>query len=80
MVDETRAAAPTPWAELAAGPACPASLTALAGVDATALSGAQLVDAVVCAEKASSLLLGVQARLLAALAVPFAAVTRCGWP
>ncbi|HEY7812798.1 MAG TPA: DUF222 domain-containing protein, partial [Nakamurella sp.] len=61
------------WAELAAGPTGRTSLTALATVDAHALSGADLVDAIVCSEKASSLLLGVQARLMAALAVPFTA-------
>ena len=61
------------WADLAAAPAGPTSLTALAGVDAGVLSGADLVDAIVCSEKAASLLLGVQARLMAALAVPFTA-------
>ncbi len=49
------------------------SLTALAGVDPDALSGAGLVDAVLAAEKALSLLAAVQIRLLAALAVPFTA-------
>src|SRR6478752_6529834 len=66
-------APPAPWPDLAAGPATPASLCALVSVDAGVLTGAQLVDAVVCAEKAVSLLLGVQARLQSALAVPFVA-------
>jgi hypothetical protein len=66
-------APPAPWPDLAAGPATPASLCALVSVDAGVLTGAQLVDAVVCAEKAVSLVLGVQARLLSALAVPFVA-------
>ncbi|WP_395729456.1 DUF222 domain-containing protein [Nakamurella sp.] len=70
MVDQVPPAA---WPDLAAGPATAASLCALVTVDAGRLSGAQLVDAVVCAEKAVSLLLGVQARLLSALAVPFVA-------
>ena len=61
------------WADLAAAPAGPTAVTALAAVDAAALSGADLVDAIVCSEKAVSLLLGVQARLMAALAVPFVA-------
>ncbi len=61
------------WRDLAARPADPSSLTALAGVDAASLTGAELVDAVVASEKALSLLTGVQMRLLAAFAVPFTA-------
>ena len=73
MTDQTPSH-PTPaWAALAAAPATPTSMTALAAVDATTLTGAQLVDATICAEKTISLLTGVQARLLAALAVPFVA-------
>ena len=62
-----------PWAALAADPATPASLTALATVEPGTLTGAQLVDAVICSEKAASLILGRQAQLMAALAVPFVA-------
>ncbi len=63
----------TPWSVLAAGPANVDSLTALATVDPAALAGPALVDAIVAAEKALSLLSGVQMRLQAALAVPFVA-------
>lgn len=61
------------WAELAAGPATVTSLRALTEVDPTTLGGADAVDAIVCAEKATSLLLGVQAQLMARLATPFVA-------
>ena len=61
------------WSELTAGAACPKSLVALTSGPLGALSGPQLVDAIVASEKALSLLAGVQMRLLAALAVPFAA-------
>ena len=58
------------WADHAEGPATAESLSALAGADPSALSGAELVDVVVAAEKGLSLLTGLQARVLAALAVP----------
>ncbi len=61
------------WASLAAGAASVESLTALVGVDPAGLSGSALVDAVLAAEKALSLLSAVQIRLQAALAVPFTA-------
>ncbi len=73
MADQAQPTPPASWAQLAAEPAGPTSLTALTNLDPGALVGADLVDAVVCTEKAISLLSGLQARLLAALAVPFAA-------
>ncbi len=71
-VDATNKAGPR-WSDLAARPAGSVSLTALAGVDPAALGGSDLVDAIVAAKKAQSLLAGVQMRLLAAFAVPFVA-------
>ncbi len=75
MTDQAPPSPPAsaPWPDLAGAPATAVSLCALAAVDADQLTGPHLVDAVVCAEKAISLLIGVQARLLAALAVPFVA-------
>ena len=75
MTDQAPPSPPAsaPWPDLAGAPATSVSLCALAAVDADQLTGPHLVDAVVCAEKAISLLIGVQARLLAALAVPFVA-------
>ncbi len=73
MEDEVCSVPSPSWAALAAEPADAPSLTALARVEAGALSGAELVDAIVCSEKAASLILGVQARLMAALTVPFVA-------
>ena len=45
----------------------------LASVDPTALTGPELIDAILAAEKAQSLLAAVQMRLMAAFAVPFVA-------
>ncbi len=59
------------WSSLSAGAATVESVAALLGADPGALSGSALVDAVVAAEKALSLLAAVQMRLQAALAVPF---------
>ena len=64
---------PSAWATRASSAASSESLTALAGVDPAALSGADLVDAIVASEKALSLLSGTQMRLIAALAEPFVA-------
>ncbi len=64
---------PVSWSALATGGANAASLAALAHVDPSGLTGPALVDAIVAAEKALSLLSGVQMRLQAALAVPFTA-------
>src|ERR1700712_2345578 len=64
------------WPGRAGRPADPESLTALtalAEVDAAGLSGSELVDGIVAAGKALSLLLGIQIRMMAALAVPFIA-------
>ena len=73
MTGQPAALPPVAWSGLAAGPATVESLLALNGVAAGTLTGAELVDAVLCAEKAISRLVGVQARLPAALAVPFVA-------
>ena len=62
-----------PWAGIADGAASVESVTALLDVDPVGLTGAALVDAIAAAEKALSLLAGVQMRLQAALAVPFIA-------
>ena len=70
MGDESEARG---WAGHAAGPAGSASLDALATVDPAALTGAELVDAILAAEKGMSLLAAVQMRLMAAFAVPFVA-------
>ena len=61
------------WAGHAAGPAGSVSLEALAVVDPTGLTGAELVDAIVAAEKGMSLLAAMQMRLMAAFAEPFVA-------
>ncbi len=61
------------WAAVGSAPADATSLAALTTVDCSSLSGAALVDAIQAAEKALSLLAGVQIRLLAALAKPFVA-------
>ncbi|MGS0688949.1 DUF222 domain-containing protein, partial [Nakamurella sp. GG22] len=61
------------WAGHATGPAGPASLAALSTVDPTALTGPELIDAILAAEKAMSLLAAVQMRLMAAFAVPYVA-------
>jgi len=47
---------PRSWSALAAGTGCPESLSAVAQVNPGALSGAELVDAIVASEKAMSLL------------------------
>ncbi len=67
---------PTPtgqWAGHANGPAGAASLAALTSVDPTTLTGPELIDAILAAEKGMSLLAAVQIRLMAAFAVPFVA-------
>ncbi|MGS0684164.1 DUF222 domain-containing protein [Nakamurella sp. GG22] len=61
------------WAAVGTAPANATSLSALITVDCSSLSGAALVDAIQAAEKALSLLTGIQMRLLAALAKPFVA-------
>src|SRR3954453_11071790 len=61
------------WSAHAADAAGSASLQALAAVDPTELTGAELVDAIRASEKALSLLTAVQMRLMAAFAVPFIA-------
>ena len=57
-MDSTPEPARTGWAGHAAHRADPDTLTALARVHPTDLTGAELVDAVVAAEKALSLLTG----------------------
>ncbi len=64
---------PAPWSSCELGAATAESVTALLGADPDGLSGRELVNAIVAAEKALSLLAGVQMRLQAALAVPFTA-------
>jgi hypothetical protein len=64
---------PARWSSLAASAATAESVAALLSTDPNGLSGPALVDAIVAAEKALSLLIGVQMRLQAALAVPFKA-------
>ena len=61
---------PRPWSELAAGSGCAESLHAVAAVDPTALTGAELVDAIVASEKALSLLTARQMGLLTEFARP----------
>ena len=58
------------WSELATGAGCPESLSAVARVDPSALSGAELVDAIVASEKALSLLAARQMGLLTEFARP----------
>ncbi len=58
------------WSELAAGAGCPESLRAVAQVHPTALTGAELVDAIVASEKAMSLLAARQMGLLTEFARP----------
>ena len=72
-MDSTPEPARTGWAGHAAHRADPDTLTALARVHPTDLTGTELVDAVIAAEKALSLLTGLQMRLLTALAEPFTA-------
>ena len=58
------------WADLAAGAGCPESLGAVAQVDPGALSGAELIEAIVASEKALSLLAARQMGLLTEFARP----------
>jgi len=58
------------WSELAAKSGCAESLSAVAQVNPGALSGADLVDAIVASEKAMSLLTARQMGLLAEFARP----------
>ena len=58
------------WSEFAAGAGCPESLDAITQVDPSALSGAELVDAIVASEKALSLLTARQLGLLTEFARP----------
>jgi len=61
---------PRSWSALAAGTGCPESLSAVAQVNPGALSGAELVDAIVASEKAMSLLAARQMGLLTEFARP----------
>jgi len=61
---------PRSWSEFAAGAGCPESLSAITQVDPSALSGAELVDAIVASEKALSLLTARQMGLLTEFARP----------
>ena len=58
------------WSELAAGSGCAESMSAVAQVNPRALSGAELVDAIVASEKALSLLAARQMGLLTEFARP----------
>ena len=58
------------WSELAANSGCAESMSAVAQVDPGALSGAELVDAIVASEKAMSLLAARQMGLLTEFARP----------
>jgi len=58
------------WSELAAGAGCCESLNAIVQVDPGALSGAELVDAIVASEKAMSLMAARQMALLTEFARP----------
>ena len=75
-MSERRAGNPDPghgdggWSELAAGSACRASLGALIEARPAALSGAELVDAIVASEKAMSAVAATQLGLLAEFARP----------
>ena len=61
---------PRSWSDFAAGAGSPESLSAITQVDPRALSGAELVDAIVTSEKAMSLLAARQMGLLAEFARP----------
>ena len=61
------------WAAHATSPAGVSSLVDLAGADPDALTGPELVDAIVASEKALSLLAAKQLRLLTAFSAPFKA-------
>ena len=58
------------WSELAAGAGCAESLDAITQVEPSALTGAELVDAIVASEKALSLLTARQLGLLTEFARP----------
>jgi len=58
------------WSELAANSGCAESMSAVALANPGALSGAELVDAIVASEKAPSLLTARQMGLLAEFARP----------
>jgi len=58
------------WSELAAGAGCAESLDAITQVEPSALTGAELVDAIVTSEKALSLLTARQLGLLTEFARP----------